>query len=231
MDNKKSLIALALVALIGIVGGTYAYFTTTSKLTNEFTTGTYSTSVTEEFTSPDNWTPGTTTTKKVNVKNNGSVPIVARAIFTEKWTAASGANLALTRDGVTVALFDVNANWVYNAADGYYYYNTVLNTNGVSADFISEVTFNPDFALKETTFDADGNPDVVGDITCTKDNKEGTGTTTITCANETSGYAGATYTLDITIETVQADQAAQVWTQGGSYIPGNSSVPSEPATD
>ena len=65
MNNKKALIALALVALVGVVGGTFAYFTSNATFTNEFTTGTYSTSVTEEFVSPDNWTPGTTTTKKI----------------------------------------------------------------------------------------------------------------------------------------------------------------------
>ena len=84
MDNKKTIIALALVALVGIIGGTYAYFTSTATLSNEFTTGTYSTSVTEEFVSPSNWTPGTTTAKKVNVTNNGSVEVAVRASYYKK---------------------------------------------------------------------------------------------------------------------------------------------------
>ena len=46
MENKKTLVALALVALVGIVGATFAYFTSSATLSNEFTTGTYSTSVT-----------------------------------------------------------------------------------------------------------------------------------------------------------------------------------------
>ena len=98
MNNNKALIALALVALIGIVGGTYAYFTSTSTLNNSFQTGTYATSVTEEFVSPTNWVPGTVTQKKVNVTNKGTVSIVARASYTESWTAADGTSLLLTKD-------------------------------------------------------------------------------------------------------------------------------------
>lgn len=79
MNNKK-----AIIALVGIVGATFAYFTSSATLSNEFKTGTYSTSVTEEFVSPDNWTPGTTTKKKVNVTNNGSVNVAVRTSYTEK---------------------------------------------------------------------------------------------------------------------------------------------------
>ena len=195
MNNNKALIALALVALIGIVGGTYAYFTTTSRLTNEFKTGTYSTSVTEQFESPTNWTPGTTTQKKVNVTNNGTVSIVARASFTESWTAANGSSLNLTKDGAKVAQFTVGADWVQEG--NYYYYNKILGQNATSTDFISEVTFNPNFVLAEGS-----------DIHCENVGAEpGKGTTEIKCENLTTGYAGATYRLDITIETIQADQA------------------------
>lgn len=221
MDSKKSLIALALVALIGIIGGTYAYFTSSATLNNTFKTGTYATSVTEEFTSPSNWTPGTTTTKKINVQNNGSVAIVARAKFVEGWKASNGTPLSLYFGGESstdkIADFTIGTGWVLGA-DGWYYYNTVLTNGNASNDFISAVTFDPNFELRETTYTADGQVDVLGDITCTKTGVEGTGTTTVDCKNEASGYAGATYTLDVTIETVQADQAANLWTQAGTGV-------------
>ena len=200
MENKKSLVALALVALVGVVGATFAYFTSSAKLTNEFKTGTYSTSVTEEFISPDNWTPGTTTTKKVNVTNNGSVEVAVRAKYTEKWTAADGTDLPLIRDSLTIAQFEVNSNWI-EATDGYYYYDDTLVTGETSSDFISSVTFSPNFVLKEGT-----------DIECTTTKENGK--TTVNCTNLDSGYAGATYSMDITIETIQADQK---W----SYTPGH----------
>ena len=193
MDNKKSLIALALVALVGIVGGTFAYFTSTSKLTDTITTGTYSTSVKEEFVSPSNWTPGTTTQKKVNVTNNGSVEVAVRASYTEKWTAANGTTiLSGIRNGEQVAQFTVGSDWE-KATDGYYYYKDTLGTGETSTNFLSSVTFNPNFKLEEGT-----------DIECTtiKEN----GKTTVSCENLNSGYAGATYSLDITIETIQVDQ-------------------------
>ena len=41
-------------------------------------------------------------------------------------------------------------------------------------------------------------------MTCTT-TTEG-GVTEVKCENTNTGYAGATYTLDITIETIQADQ-------------------------
>jgi predicted ribosomally synthesized peptide with SipW-like signal peptide len=192
MENKKSLIALALVALVGIVGGTYAYFTSSAKLTNEFKTGTYSTSVTEEFVSPDNWTPGTTTTKKVNVTNNGSVEVAVRASYTEIWTAKDGTVLSGTRNGERVAQFTIGSDWEL-ASDGYYYYKETLKNGQTSSDFISSVTFNPNFELEEGT-----------DIQCTTTKENGK--TTVNCANLTTGYAGATYSLDITIETIQADK-------------------------
>ena len=192
MKNKKILVALLALVLVGLIGTTVAYYTTTATFNNDFTTGTYSTSIVEEFESPNNWTPGTTTTKKVNVKNNGSVEVAVRAKYTESWTASDGTDLSTTRDGESIAQFSINSNWI-EATDGYYYYNDTLATGETSSDFISSVTFNPNFTLK------DGE-----DIKCTTTTEEGK--TTVECVNLTSGYAGAKYRLNITIETIQADQ-------------------------
>ena len=199
MNNKKALIALALVALMGVVGATFAYFTSSAKLTNEFKTGTYSTSVTEEFVSPDNWTPGTTTPKKVNVTNNGSVDIAVRASYVAKWTATDGTILSGLRNEERVAQFNIGSDWE-KAEDGYYYYNGILANGETSTDFISSVTFNPNFELEADK-----------DIKCITSSVDGV--TTVNCENLTSGYAGAVYTMEITIETIQADQK---W----SYSPG-----------
>lgn len=195
MDTKKSLIALALVALVGIVGGTYAYFTSKATLNNSFKTGTYATSVTEEFVSPTNWAPGQTVDKKVNVTNNGTVDIAVRASYTESWTSASGATLSNTMDGGdSIAVFDIGADWI-EATDGKYYYKSTLAPNGSTTYFIEEVTFNPDYEFGTT------------DISCTTTTVDGV--TEVKCESLNTGYAGATYKLDITIETIQADQ---IWT-------------------
>ena len=192
MESKKSLVALVLVALIGIVGGTFAYFTNTAIVNNSFETGTYATTVKELFVSPDNWTPGTTTPKTINVTNKGSVPVAARISYTETWTAKDGTILSGERNGEKIAQFTIDSNW-NEGRDGYYYYIENLDTNETSTDFISSVTFNPNFEL------------IVGtDISCTT--TEVNGKITNTCASLDSGYAGATYTLNITVETIQADQ-------------------------
>ena len=68
LKNKKSLIAIGLIILGGIIGATIAYFRTSETFPNVFKTKPYSTRVTEIFESPDNWTPGTTTEKKVFAK-------------------------------------------------------------------------------------------------------------------------------------------------------------------
>lgn len=192
MNNTKILIAITLIALIGVVGGTFAYFTSTSTLNNEFQTGTYATSVKEEFVSPDNWTPGTTTQKTVNVTNNGSVDIAVRASYVAKWTAEDGTVLSGLRNNERVAQFSIGSDW-QSATDGYYYYKNILASGQTSSNFISSVTFNPNFVLEEDK-----------DIKCTTINVDGK--TTVNCVNLTSGYAGAVYTLDITIETIQADK-------------------------
>lgn len=74
------------------------------------------------------------------------------------------------------------------------------------------VKFNPNFILKEGT-----------DKECTTTKADGK--TTVSCENLNSGYAGATYTLEITIETVQADQKWTYTVASGSttnaYKPGD----------
>ena len=64
MRKNKSLIVILLIVVIGIVGLTLAYFTNTANVSNEFKSKEYGTTVTEEFTSPENWLPGSTELKK-----------------------------------------------------------------------------------------------------------------------------------------------------------------------
>ena len=212
MKNKKILVAILALVLVGVIGGTVAYYTSTATFNNEFTTGTYSTIITEEFESPDNWTPGTTTSKKINVTNDGRVEVAVRAKIEESWTASNGNSLPLVRDEITIANYVIGTDWVL-AEDGYYYYKNILTSKDVSSDFISSVTFNSDFTLK------DGE-----DIKCTTSTEDGK--TTVECVNLTSGYAGAKYKLNVTLETIQADQKWSYiavdklfyWGPGSTYL-------------
>jgi len=217
--NRKPLIALLLVAIVGLVGGTIAYFTDSTTFSNVFKTLTYGTTVTEEFVSPDDWTPGTETSKTVVAKNTGDVDVAVRVSYKETWTDADGKTNTLSgditvKDGnktkterAAVINFDNTADWTYS--DGYYYYKKALAKDETSSSFIKSVTFNPNVGGSEE------------DVTCTTKlyDKDGNKTTDeskvakkeVSCVDAT-GYAGATYTLDITVETIQYDAYQTEWT-------------------
>ena len=93
--NKKGIIILGGLSLLGVLGGTLAYFTTTTNIANKFKSGMYQNEIVEKFESPANWTPGTVTEKKISVKNTGNIPMAVRASYTEKWVSASGKELNL----------------------------------------------------------------------------------------------------------------------------------------
>ena len=80
-NNKRKLVLLMGIGLFVVLGGTLAYFTTSDTITNVFGIGKYGTQIVENFESPDNWTPSTTTSKEITVKNTGSINIAIRASY------------------------------------------------------------------------------------------------------------------------------------------------------
>ena len=218
IKSKKSLVALGLVAVLGIVGATIAYFTSTDTFENVFSTKTYSTEVTENFISPDNWTPGTTTAKTVIAKNTGDVEVAVRVSYTESWVDANGTSISLTdnatptpnRAAVINFASDYTTKWTKSTEGGkdYYYYKTKLAKNASTSSLIESVTFNPNITISTND-------------TCTYTLTDNTTTTTkpadmttvksVTCRTTTDGYAGGTYTLTVKVETVQYDQYQTAW--------------------
>ena len=187
--NKKPLYVLIVIAVILLIGGTVAYFTDTVEITNVFSTKPYSTEVTETFTSPNNWLPGTTTEKTVVAKNTGDVDVAVRMSYTESWVSANGATLPLKQGNTTAAIINFNStNWTKSG--NYYYYTQKLSKNQSSTSFINSVTFNSD---------------IVSDSNCV------TQGTTKKCTSTGNGYDGATYTLTVTVETVQYDSYRTIW--------------------
>lgn len=198
MKNKKPLMALAGVALLGAVGGTFAYFTSSTTFENIFKSSPYSTKATETFKSPEDWTPGTTTDKTLTVENTGEVEVAVRVKLTETWTSQNGGSLALSQDGNVAAVINFadgyDADWTKNG--DYYYYNSNLAKGDVTTALIESVTFNEE---------------ITADVTCTEETDDTNGTVTKTCTSTGDGYDGATYTLKIDVETVQADAKDEVW--------------------
>ncbi|MEY8337599.1 BsaA family SipW-dependent biofilm matrix protein [Lachnospiraceae bacterium 62-35] len=177
MKSKKKLIALAGVLGVAGIGGTLAYFNQNLSAENIFDTGKYDTELVEEFkpSEGENWEPGSTVNKDVTVQNTGTLPVVVRVKFQEKWVRRSDNTTIYEMDTTTHKsmlgaanptdarnkfenVYQGNANdgaagqdvddsvvykhmipdggWVYNPADGYYYYTGVLP--GAKEGIISE---------------------------------------------------------------------------------------------
>ena len=201
MNNKKTLVGALLVAIIGLIGLTIAFFTDSVEIPNKFKTKPYRTSVIEEFVSPDNWTPGTTTTKRVYATNDGDVDAAVRVSVTEEWVSANQNILSNTIDGENVAILNLSDNGVWVKEGDYYYYNKKLTKGNSSSSFLESVTFNPN---------------VPSDSICSRNNLTDSTTNEVigkqvTCESSGDGYDGATYTLTIRVETVQYDLYKEVW--------------------
>ena len=195
--NKKKLLILSGIGLLTVLGGTLAYFTTSTNITNKFKAALYQNEIVEVFESPSNWTPGTVTEKTVAVTNTGSINMAVRATYTEKWVNANGDELGLKDSNNNVAAIITFANDWTKDSDGFYYFGsksnmTTLEPGKTSSSFIKSVKFNEkiEASLKETV-SSDGQ--------------------TITYTSTGDGYDNATYTLTIRLDTIQYDQAANVW--------------------
>lgn len=85
---KKSRIyiaGLAAMAAAATIGGTWAVWTQQLLAKNEYMTAKYSTFLEEEFESPDAWLPGEETRKAVWVRNESTIPIIAKITMNQDW--------------------------------------------------------------------------------------------------------------------------------------------------
>lgn len=141
--NKKKLSALLLAGTLtaGVVGGTFAWFTSKDTVTNQFaTTGTdepgnpdAGIKIEEEFKKPENVLPGTETNKDVRVKSTAKYDQFIRVKFEKKFikTNGDGTKTDVT-DKLDTSLIELNftnylkdtkaeGTW-FEGKDGYYYY-------------------------------------------------------------------------------------------------------------
>ena len=209
--KKKNLIVLLLIALIGIVGVTIAYFSSTTTFENEFQTKEYGTTYTESFVSPDNWLPGDTTNKTVIVTNSGQVDEAVRISLSETWIPnnsnatlngwihADGTKSNHTTENelstdVRAAIINFTNNSDWTKVGDYYYYNYRLAPGQTTDSIIESVTFNALTKLGDTCITSSEN-----------------GIKTITCNSSGEDYDHATYKLTVNIETVQYNKYQEVW--------------------
>jgi len=200
MKNKRSLFAIVLVVLFGIIGGTIAYYQSNDTFTNEFNTGNYVIKAEETFESPDNWIPGDTTEKKISVKNEGNVDAAVKVCFREKWEDKDGNTLPTLKNSNPVAILNYKQGyrnyWLEdcNQAVKCFYYYKKLEPNETTEDLLESVTFNSNVVFNNTT-------------SCTDDPT----THKKSCTTTVDDYSDAKYTLNIDIETVQYNSYQNVF--------------------
>ena len=86
MRKIKIFIAgLAAMAAAATIGGTWAVWTQQLLAKNEYMTAKYSTFLQEDFESPKGWLPGEETRKAVWVKNESTIPIIAKITMNQNW--------------------------------------------------------------------------------------------------------------------------------------------------
>ncbi len=179
MRNKKKMAAVAGLASVMVIGGTWAYFSQIATIKNPFSTGKYDSIVVEDFKPKDgvNWVPGATINKDVTVNNTGDYDLFVRVKFDEKWLEKNdvdkirkennGMNESTYQESGTDGLVandksvvkkiinDTNKDkWFYNADDGYWYYKSNLEasggTTGVFLDAVQLIE-DADMGLYTTT--------------------------------------------------------------------------------
>ena len=125
--KTKPLIFIILLLIVTIVGATYAYFTSETRILNQFKNATYNVQLEEEFN--DDWG-----TKKVWFANNEetNTPVVLRINYNESWTKEDKDGF-LTLSNIYEGENVVTKNWTSDftdnftlGSDGWYYYNKVL---------------------------------------------------------------------------------------------------------
>lgn len=188
--NKKALIAAIVgVVAIAVVGATLAVqgditrFFNSAKLGDHGLTMTY----TEDFTSPDNWTPCTTTPKTVIATNNESAPVSVRVSYNDYWKSRQDLSyLPLKQNGIDVAVinFANETDWTLNEDDGWYYYKEPLQPGQSTSSFMASVTFNCAYNLGSNELnvcDSQGN-----------------------CTTPINPYANAKYHVEVTVQAINA---------------------------
>ena len=212
INKKTSLFFIVGLILVGL-GGTLAYYNSSTSFDNVFETVEYKTIAEEVFESPTNWKPGETIPKTITVTNEGDINVNVRVCISDSWETGNGDTISNYDStlGENIALINSanTSDWTY--VEGCYFYNNELEPNETTSTPIESVTFNPNYQ---------------GDVTCTTVNN------TITCESGKDSYDGATYTLKLTADTIQSE-GMEEWNYGYSLdgVHYNYSSPSQIAQE
>lgn len=179
MKKKGALVAIGGIVVAAGIGATWAVTHDLSVINNDLALANYQTTFTENFTSPPNWQTCQTVSKTITATNNSNVPVAVRVKLEGTWTAA---------DGVTNLPNVSSASGLTMAVINY----------ANSSDWTQEgeyYVYNTELApnatttsfLSGVTLNCEANLDESAD----------------------GAYAGATYNLRATFQTIQASAKRQ----------------------
>jgi alternate signal-mediated exported protein len=95
--QRRTLIAALVLAVIIVMGGTFAWLTSKDQVTNKLSaSNTYDVTITENYTPPENWIPGQSVTKEVGVLNAGNVDALVRLTLDHKLVLYTEGTAALS---------------------------------------------------------------------------------------------------------------------------------------
>ena len=218
MNKKKIIIVLLLVCLTLVGGGTLAYFNSRHTNVTSLSTDIYQTKVTDSFTSPDEWLPGTYIERDMKFQNTGNVKVAVRATVEEYWITANGDRISNFDpvNGCDVVLLNAQKNETFTngiystlwTKSGYgvtpnYDSNLVIVSTTYYYPFFVEPGDTTDSIIKSISF----NPNATNELSCTTSNG------VETCTSTGDGYDGATYHLNVTFESVQSDVYLEYFTE------------------
>ena len=127
----------AIICAVVISGGTTAYLMCKDSALNIFPVGSQVSAIDESWDPPETMTAGKKYTKKVCVKNTGTVDCYVR-VFAEPEDAGMSNSVSI----------DWNTdNWTEKQSDGYYYYKSVLSPGEKTKPLFTTISATKD--LKE----------------------------------------------------------------------------------
>ncbi|MDY2582925.1 MAG: SipW-dependent biofilm matrix protein BsaA [Clostridium perfringens] len=162
--SKKKIIGLCIagVLVVGSIGGSLAWFTSSDSVTNPFSTASTDNpsdpnsgiKINEKFNKEeaDNTLPGDNVTKQVNVSNKATYDQLIRVKIKKVWKDAKGEEKSDLDTENIILNFEKNltdskdpkeGKWI-EGSDGYYYYNGIVNPDGQTANLLESVTLSKD---------------------------------------------------------------------------------------
>ena len=184
---RKFLPIFAVVGILAVVGGVFAFNQDSAFFNNPFGVASYESEFIETFESPADWETCQEVPKTVITKNNSTGNFKVRLSYEEYWrNAADSANLPLVKDGETLALINFQNENDWTRHGNWYYYNYEVEPGDSTNSLFKSVTLNCDANLAKYNVCVD-----------TPTGKE--------CTQPENEYEAATYHLNIKVQTTSGE--------------------------